>query len=87
MTAAAAIAIAEKSHPAFCTPSGDIYDYRVKSSKLMIVEPNHQFGLPGRLAWVIWLQPIRTHPMQYDDSQEVDVDAYNGQIIAVGAML
>jgi hypothetical protein len=85
ISVAAAIDIAKKSRPAFGTPSNDITDYTLKNSELMIVKPDT--GQPCRLAWVIWLQPIRTQPTQYDDSQEVSVDAFTGQIIGVDAML
>lgn len=85
-----AIAIAKRSRPSFGTQPDDIVNYSVKSSEMEIVHPGFQQAQPSRLAWVIWLQPIRSSfkaGPTYDDSQCVVVDAHNGEIIAINAML
>ena len=91
LSAEQAIDIAKKSRPAMETDSNDIIDYKVKSSDLQIISPNFQSWQPGRLAWVIWLRPVRSNAFvagrMYDDSQEVVIDALSGKIIAANAIL
>ena len=91
MSATAAIAIAKKSYPAMGTDSKTIVDYALKSSDLELIRPYGPEQKPCRLAWVIWLSPVRSESSKsfigYDDSQEVIVDALTGQIIGGDAML
>ena len=85
MSAEIAIKIAKHSRPALATSAADIVDYNVTSCELVLVQPYRLGGNSWRLAYMIWMRPVRSPPPRpgptYNDSQEVTVDALTGQII------
>ena len=90
MTSDQAVALAKKNHPAFGTESKTIVDYTLKSADLELIRPYGNRRKPCRLAWVIWLQPVRakgTPFLGYDDSQELTIDAFTGTIMGHDAMM